>query len=56
LIVAALLLISTNILQQNKVGGKCGGCEAVYENDIPFEKLSDIIKLPDVTLHGIKNF
>lgn len=52
--VAVLLLINTGIAQQNKVGGKCEGCEAIYESTVPFEQLSDVIKLPDATWDGKK--
>lgn len=30
-----------------KVGGSCEGCEAIYESPIHFEKLSNMIWLPD---------
>jgi protocatechuate 3,4-dioxygenase beta subunit len=34
------------------VGGKCEGCEAIYESPIPFEKLSWIDTLPDFNETG----
>ena len=30
-----------------KVGGRCEGCEAIYETPVPFEKLNSIDTLPD---------
>lgn len=30
-----------------KVGGPCEGCEAIYENTTPFEKLDMFVRLPD---------
>lgn len=54
IILAVLLLINTCMAQQKRVGGNCEGCEAIYENDIPFEKLPAVIKLPDATWDGKK--
>lgn len=38
---------STNKQQEIKVGGGCEGCEAIYESPVPFEKLSNMVWLPD---------
>ena len=40
--------------QDKKVGGPCEGCEAIYENSVPFEKLEALAKLPDATWDGKK--
>ncbi|MGA0560141.1 intradiol ring-cleavage dioxygenase [Larkinella sp. VNQ87] len=39
---------------QDKVGGPCEGCEAIYENTVSFEKLPSLLKMPDVTWEGKK--
>jgi len=31
---------------QTKVGGRCEGCEAIYESKVPFEALNEIDTLP----------
>jgi protocatechuate 3,4-dioxygenase beta subunit len=36
------------------VGGRCEGCEAIYESPIPFEKLSTTDTLPDFNEPGPK--
>jgi len=36
------------------VGGRCEGCEAIYESPIPFEKLSSVDTLPDFNEAGPK--
>lgn len=36
------------------VGGKCEGCEAIYENVVPFDKLASITTLPDYNEVGPK--
>lgn len=36
------------------VGGRCEGCEAIYESPIPFEKLSSVDTLPDFNDPGTK--
>lgn len=33
-----------------KVGGPCEGCEAIYESPVDFEKLSNMVWLPDWSL------
>ncbi|MGM9510318.1 intradiol ring-cleavage dioxygenase [Larkinella sp. GY13] len=40
--------------QTAKVGGPCEGCEAIYENPVPFDKLESVVKLPDATWEGKK--
>ena len=37
-----------------RVGGGCEGCQAVYENPVPFEKLSHVATLPDYNEKGPK--
>lgn len=32
--------------QEKRTGGPCEGCEAIYENPVPFEKLENICWLP----------
>ncbi|MEO7801666.1 MAG: hypothetical protein ABIR81_06690 [Ginsengibacter sp.] len=39
---------------EQKVGGACEGCEAVYESPIPFNKLKSDITLPDYNDAGPK--
>src|SRR5215211_5595781 len=41
-------------LQNQKVGGSCEGCEAIYESPIPFEKLGPVDSLPDFGEPGPK--
>ncbi|HLF45724.1 MAG TPA: hypothetical protein VI548_04835 [Chitinophagaceae bacterium] len=49
-----------NQLKQNKegenkhVGGRCEGCEAIYESPVPFEQLKSIDTLPDFKEPGPK--
>jgi protocatechuate 3,4-dioxygenase beta subunit len=45
---------TSNISTQKKVGGSCEGCEAIYANPIPFDKLSWIDTLPDFKEKGPK--
>lgn len=40
--------------QNLTVGGPCEGCEAIYENPVPVEKLQSFVKLPDATWDGKK--
>ncbi len=40
--------------QTKKVGGPCEGCEAIYESEVPFEKLKSFVELPDVSWNGKK--
>lgn len=37
-----------------KVGGRCEGCEAIYESAVPFEQLNEIDTLPDFADPGPK--
>ncbi len=37
-----------------KVGGHCEGCEAIYESPDPFDKLSPVDTLPDFNDPGVK--
>jgi protocatechuate 3,4-dioxygenase beta subunit len=43
-----------NASQQQRVGGQCEGCEAIYENKTPFEKLDWQLTLPDYADKGHK--
>jgi protocatechuate 3,4-dioxygenase beta subunit len=40
--------------QGQQVGGPCEGCEAIYENTVPFDNLDMLSKLPDATWEGKK--
>lgn len=52
---AALLAISfTSCSQPAKVGGPCEGCEAIYENNIPFNQLPPHDTLPGYYEEGSK--
>jgi len=56
-LIGILLIISSlegNYAQNKKVGGSCEGCEAIYENTIPFEKLKDYIEMSGVSWAGKK--
>ena len=37
-----------------KVGGRCEGCEAIYETPVPFDKLNSVDTLPDFNDAGPK--
>jgi protocatechuate 3,4-dioxygenase, beta subunit len=39
---------------EQRIGGGCEGCEAIYETPVPFEKLSWIDTLPDFSEPGPK--
>ena len=55
IIIALLICCLTNSFAQNKkVGGPCEGCEAIYENTVPFEKLPSFVELPEVSWDGKK--
>jgi len=67
IIPALLCLISFNACSQNSankqnkagntaphVGGRCEGCEAIFESPIPFEKLDETDTLPDFNEPGPK--
>lgn len=43
-----------NKATQKQVGGGCEGCEAIYENPVPFEKLNHVDTLPDFNEQGPK--
>ncbi|MGI8581733.1 MAG: hypothetical protein ACR2KX_06050 [Chitinophagaceae bacterium] len=43
-----------NKATQKQVGGGCEGCEAIYENPVPFEKLNQVDTLPDFNEQGPK--
>ncbi len=43
-----------NKATQKEVGGGCEGCEAIYENPVPFEKLNHVDTLPDFNEQGPK--
>lgn len=49
-----IVLINSCYAQSNKVGGPCEGCEAIYENTVPFEQLTAFTKLPGTTWDGKK--
>ena len=54
-IIVLLICCFTNSFAQNKkVGGPCEGCEAIYENTVPFEKLPSFVELPEVSWDGKK--
>lgn len=62
-IIAAIWLFAFNACSQNTpqqsksnqlIGGKCEGCEAIYESSTPFEKLRPIDTLPDFNEPGPK--
>nr|WP_295923274.1 intradiol ring-cleavage dioxygenase [uncultured Dyadobacter sp.] len=46
--------VSFNFGPERRVGGPCEGCEAIYENPVPFEKLPAFTQLPEVTWEGKK--
>lgn len=49
------VLIAMNAAAQTtKVGGPCEGCEAIYENTVPFDKMESVMKMPDATWVGKK--
>lgn len=63
LVICSLLFLSacsqTNSKKINQasandiaVGGRCEGCEAIFENDIPFEQLNEVDTLPDFNDKG----
>jgi protocatechuate 3,4-dioxygenase beta subunit len=55
ILIITLLSIALNAFgQTKKVGGPCEGCEAIYENPVPFEKLKSFVQLPGVTWEGKK--
>lgn len=37
-----------------KVGGRCEGCEGIYESKVPFNQLNEVDTLPDFSEQGIK--
>jgi len=41
-------------LNQKQIGGPCEGCDAIYENTIPFDQLSNLLWLPDWNDIGTK--
>ena len=49
-----LVFIQTGCSQSKKVGGPCEGCEAIYENIVPFEKLPFKDTLPGYFENGPK--
>jgi protocatechuate 3,4-dioxygenase, beta subunit len=58
LIFLLAMVLSSQIDAQNgsskRIGGGCEGCEAIYENTVPFEKLPGSIRLPDFNETGPK--
>jgi protocatechuate 3,4-dioxygenase beta subunit len=56
-LIPLLLVISSltiSFAQTKKVGGPCEGCEAIYENTIPFDQLPSFVELPEVSWDGKK--
>jgi protocatechuate 3,4-dioxygenase beta subunit len=56
-LIPLLLVISSltvSFAQTKKVGGPCEGCEAIYENTVPFDQLPSFVKLPEVSWDGKK--
>lgn len=53
-ILSAILLSNSSPAQHSKVGGPCEGCEAIYENPVPFDQLKAFTELPDVSWEGKK--
>ena len=49
-----LLIVINAAAQTTNVGGPCEGCEAIYENTVPFNNLESILKMPDATWEGKK--
>jgi len=54
LLIAMLAVSTPAICQDQKAGGPCEGCEAVYENPIPTEKLGSFLRMPDTSWEGKK--
>ena len=55
--VLVLMLIASftaSFGQSKKAGGPCEGCEAIYENTVPFEQLRSFVKIPEVSWDGKK--
>ena len=52
--ILVICCITSSIGQNKKVGGPCEGCEAIYENTVPFENLPSFVELPDVSWDGKK--
>ena len=53
------ILLLLNILPlsaQAPVGGRCEGCEAVFENTVPFDQLGHEVYLPDWKDQGPQMF
>lgn len=62
MIMLSIVAIALNSCGQNstgskpgkRIGGRCEGCEAIYENPIPFDKLTNTDTLPDFYEQGPK--
>ncbi|WP_421826653.1 intradiol ring-cleavage dioxygenase [Larkinella sp.] len=54
LFIPLLFSVLNAFSQTAKVGGPCEGCEAIYENPVPFDKLDSVVKLPDAAWDGKK--
>ncbi|MEO6283153.1 MAG: intradiol ring-cleavage dioxygenase [Dyadobacter sp.] len=50
----AISSLTTGFGQTKKVGGPCEGCEAIYENTVPFDQLPSFVELPEVSWDGKK--
>jgi protocatechuate 3,4-dioxygenase beta subunit len=46
--------LTLSFAQTKKVGGPCEGCEAIYENTVPFDQLPSFVELPEVSWDGKK--
>jgi len=44
----------TKNISEQKVGGGCEGCEAIYESPVPFDQLNEVDTLPDFNETGPK--
>lgn len=53
-LIAIILMANSCFAQSERVGGPCEGCEAIYENTIPFDRLIPLVKLPGTTWDGKK--
>lgn len=52
--ITTIVFINGCYAQPKRAGGPCEGCEAIYENTVPFEQLTMFTKLPGTTWDGKK--
>lgn len=52
--ITVIVFINECYAQPKRAGGPCEGCEAIYENTVPFEQLTTFTKLPGTTWDGKK--